>query len=320
MQTSNVHLSKKRIGFIQLLKWLSIPLVILALYYQLFVQFDFQSTKDIFLQDFSVNRLIFALLALALMPINLGIEALKWQKVLKYSHQLTYSKAWQSIFAGISLSIFTPKRVGEYAGRLLILPKDHLKAIPSLLVSNLSQSIANISLGLMSLVLFALNFSIHIEQFQWGILASVVLFVLLTVAYFNVRYVISLLKKWKWTKKWSHHIESIASFRFMDLSQVLTLSFLKYLVFIIQFVLLIAAFGVDLPWYWGLIAASCVFFVKTILPVPASVELAMRGSIALFFFSLLTTNQIGILVASIGLWIINLGVPALLGSLYISKN
>lgn len=304
----------------QIFKWMSIPLVVLALYYQLFVQFDFKEASQIFMDNFSGQTLFFGLLALLLMPVNLGLESLKWKTVLQKNQSLSFLDCWRGIFAGISISIFTPKRIGEYAGRILMLKEKQADAIAPLVVSNLSQSISNVSLGLISLLIFNLLFTLSIKQVAWGVVASVCFFILLVYLYFNLHLIYKFLKGWKVTRNLSQYVSSIRHYSQSVLVKLLGLSLLKYVVFISQFVLLIWAFGVQMPLFYGIIAASSVFFVKTLLPVPATVELAARGSIALFFFSQITQNHVGILVASIGLWILNLGLPAILGMYYISKN
>lgn len=304
----------------QLLKWISIPLVALALYYQLFVQFDYKDAVQIFLENVSIKTVLFGLLAFLLMPINLGLETIKWKKVLQQNQKIDFKECWKSIFAGITLSIFTPKRLGEYAGRLIILKEKHAEAVAPLLVSNLSQSISNVSLGLISLLIYSLLFTLSVKQLAWGLVASLSFFVVLIYLYFNLHLVYKFFRSWSLTRDYSKIIVSIRHYSNQILFELLGLSLLKYIVFISQFVLLIWAFGVQLPLFFGIIAASSVFFVKTLLPIPAGVELAARGSIALFFFNSITQNHVGILVASLLLWILNLGIPALIGLYYISKK
>jgi hypothetical protein len=59
------------------------------------------------------------------------------------------------------------------------------------------------------------------------------------------------------------------------------------------------------------------FFVLAAVPTVALTELGVRGSISIFFIGLVSTNILGILVSSFALWIINLVIPALIGSLFV---
>ncbi|MGH2644907.1 MAG: hypothetical protein ACRDE2_13220, partial [Chitinophagaceae bacterium] len=44
-------------------------------------------------------------------------------------------------------------------------------------------------------------------------------------------------------------------------------------------------------------------------------ELGVRGEIGLYFFGLLSANKIGIIAGTLGIWLINLVIPAIIGSL-----
>jgi hypothetical protein len=70
-----------------------------------------------------------------------------------------------------------------------------------------------------------------------------------------------------------------------------------------------------------------IYFVMAIIPTIALSELGIRGSVALYMFGLYFTlhglsamdfNQ-GILAASTLLWVVNLGIPAILGSIFVFR-
>lgn len=54
-----------------------------------------------------------------------------------------------------------------------------------------------------------------------------------------------------------------------------------------------------------------------VIPTLALTEIGVRGSVALFFLGLVSTNSIGIVTATFTLWIINLALPALIGSFFV---
>src|SRR3954463_14477474 len=58
-------------------------------------------------------------LALALMPGNWGLEARKWQVLLKPLERLTFFTSFKAILSGVAFSINTPNRIGEYGGRIV---------------------------------------------------------------------------------------------------------------------------------------------------------------------------------------------------------
>jgi hypothetical protein len=63
-----------------------------------------------------------------------------------------------------------------------------------------------------------------------------------------------------------------------------------------------------------------MYLAMAVIPTFALTEIGVRGSTAIFFIGLFSTNISGILSASIFLWIINLAVPAIIGSFLFSKS
>lgn len=320
MQTLYAKLIANQKEIYNVLKWATVPIVIGVLYYQLFVKIDYLEAWEVFQKSLSGETFLYFALSCILMPVNLGIEAVKWRLLIQKLHSISLQDALKSIFAGISLSIFTPKRIGEYAGRVLLLKQDRKNAVLSLFIGNLSQGLANLILGLLSFIFYFQHNQTFIKNTHLLLIGSIVLIILFSILYFNLKKIITKFQHISFFKKYKESISVVYRYHFTDLIKLLGLSLLKYIVFIAQFVFIILAFNIDIELFWGMISASCVFFIKTMLPIPASVELAARGSIAISFFEVYTNNHIGILVASILLWIINLAIPALIGSVYVSKT
>ena len=83
-------------------------------------------------------------------------------------------------------------------------------------------------------------------------------------------------------------------------------------------------FGVPIDLYMALLFISLIFFIITAIPTIVLTELGIRGSVALFLFGLyfkamhqnIEQLTIGILSSITFLWLINLCVPALLGTIF----
>jgi hypothetical protein len=52
-----------------------------------------------------------------------------------------------------------------------------------------------------------------------------------------------------------------------------------------------------------------------VLPTIAIAEIGLRGSVSLHFLGLLSDNTAGILAATVAIWLINLVLPAAIGSI-----
>ena len=93
------------------------------------------------------------------------------------------------------------------------------------------------------------------------------------------------------------------------------LSFFRWIIFALQYVLLLWAFGIQANLFLLIAAIGTIYFVQTILPAITFIEIGVRGNTALFFLGAFSTQKTGILLASFGLWGINLLIPALLGTI-----
>lgn len=56
---------------------------------------------------------------IALMFVNWSIEAVKWKLSVKKIQNVGFLKAFKAVLSGVSFSVSTPNRVGEYLGRVL---------------------------------------------------------------------------------------------------------------------------------------------------------------------------------------------------------
>ena len=62
---------------------------------------------------------------------------------------------------------------------------------------------------------------------------------------------------------------------------------------------------------------TVMFLALAIVPTIALAELGVRGKISIFLFGVFSPNTLGIVLTASSIWLINLVVPALAGSLFI---
>lgn len=99
------------------------------------------------------------LLVMLLMGVNWAIEARKWQILVRPFESLSFRKAFYSILAGVSISIITPNRIGEYGGRILYLKnKNRLRGVSVTGVGSLSQFTTTMLFGLLGCLYFMYAF------------------------------------------------------------------------------------------------------------------------------------------------------------------
>ncbi|MEZ5198630.1 MAG: lysylphosphatidylglycerol synthase domain-containing protein [Bacteroidales bacterium] len=279
--------------------------------------------------------LVFIAWIITLMIVNWGIESLKWQFLISKIERVPYWKAFEAVLSGVSVSVFTPNRIGEWFGRVFILEKANpWKGVFITIVGSLSQLLITIIVGVICLLFYIPTYyhdaPFYSDYIYYGILMlAFVLITALLLIFLNVTalpgFVSHLLNK-----RFVHvteYFSVISTFSTFELSTVLLLSFLRYCVFALQFYLLLMTFSVEIPLLHGLMIISLVFFIMTAIPTVTLAELGIRGSVALYFiglyferYSVLNDNiNIGILSASSSLWLINLAIPAILGTFFVFR-
>lgn len=260
-----------------------------------------------------------------LMLANWGIEVLKWKKLISGFSRITFGTALRSVLSGVALAIVTPARLGEYAGRLLgIEAADRAKAVLANGVGSIAQNIANISLGLVATVAYASMFlgankSTIIALI--GISLAVLGILLLVLSRLDV-FALSLHKyKHKpWIASLIKQAAFLGSYNAKDMLVVLGLSYSRYFVYAIQYVILVLICGVTSSPTYALIGVSVIFFIQSGIPLPPVLSVLARGELAIFIWAVFSDNVPAILSATFLLWFINLLVPAIVGALLIMKS
>ncbi|MFM1746247.1 MAG: hypothetical protein RLZZ630_2184, partial [Bacteroidota bacterium] len=89
--------------------------------------------------------------ALLLAPINWLIESEKFRMLIRPIHRLDIFTSYRAYLTGTSVSLFTPNRSGEFAGKILYLPAEH-RASGALLamVGSTAQLLVTMQAGLIA--------------------------------------------------------------------------------------------------------------------------------------------------------------------------
>jgi Lysylphosphatidylglycerol synthase TM region len=263
---------------------------------------------------------------LALMPLNWGIEARKWQIALGPVGGIRYRNAFKAVFTGAAVASFTPNRMGEYMGRILYIKEGHrTQAIALTIACSMAQLMTTLVVGLAGIFYVGLAphrpipGPIHL-QLALNILLGIVLVLLisLTFIYFGLSRVVNLVLKIPGAKKYEAYINVLENFDTKSLVWILFLSFGRYIVFMAQYCLVFPVFGMNASvWQVGG-GMSVVFLVMAVVPtVTFLTELGLRWEASIQVLELYSPNTVGIFAASFAIWLINLIIPALIGSLLI---
>ena len=315
--------SKKAISF--LLKISIVALALFFLYDQLksnisFRQFDLNNIFLTLKNNFSVLVLV-----IFLMFLNWFVESLKWRFLISKIEKVSIKTSLRAVFSGITVSSFTPNRVGEYGGRVFCLKHaDRIQGVLITVIGSMAQLIVTIVFGLVGILLLPNlmpSFDLFLKdlEFSYPIILFVVILLstLLILLFLNASVFTVLLSKFRFLTKFSKYSKVFSFYSSSELLEVLVYSFVRYIIFTSQYFILLNIFSVEVSYINSMILITTMLFVVSVIPTVAIAEIGIRGSVALFLFGLLSNNSIGILSATFSLWIINLVLPALIGIIFI---
>ncbi|MDP9229259.1 MAG: flippase-like domain-containing protein [Bacteroidota bacterium] len=257
-----------------------------------------------------------------LMLVNWSLEALKWKLSIQKIQPISFSKAFKAILSGVSFSVSTPNRMGEYVGRVLYMKEgNRLRAISLTIVGSMSQLIITLAMGSIGLI-FLMNKieSGEIISALWvRVLISGVIMALLilTVFYFRLSWLVKWMDRLPGTRRHVYLVKAIEDFNATLLWKLLSLSAIRFVVFGIQYYLLFRLFGVEISRLNSFWVISVIFLILAIIPTIALADLGLRGKVSLKLIGLFSVNDLGIGFSTVSIWFINLVIPAIVGSLLI---
>jgi hypothetical protein len=260
----------------------------------------------------------YLLFALLLVPVNLGIEARKWQRLAGSALPLTYAESVKSLLGGIAFSMITPNRIGEYPGRILFLArKNSTRLISVSVLGGCTQLLAVLIFGALGLIYY----NVHFPGLWPAVLlvGSLLITLLVWLFYWRFERWAPYLERLKWLRKFRMYGQMMGRFTTRQQTEILWLALLRFMVFTLQYYLMLRWMGIMIPLADGFFLGSLFFWAMAVIPSIALAELGIRGEVSLFLFHTFTANKLGILTATIGLWGVNLVIPALIGSILLLR-
>lgn len=261
----------------------------------------------------SGEDLLWLFLVILLLPVNLLLESIKWRKTTEKLEIISLKKSLAAVLTGMSTGFITPNKIGDIWGRLhWISSENREKGVGYLAINSLTQNLAIILLGLPSALMFFGLKHLPSNQYQMLLYFGGMLFILLAI-YYNL---VFLLKKNKigWINKYAEGIKRIST---PDLHKILGLAILRFLVFVVQFYALLHFWGIQISLFEAIITIPAYFLFVTFTPSIALSDAIIRSSYAVLFLSEVVNHPILISVAAISLWIINVVIPVISGTLLI---
>ncbi|WP_426669541.1 hypothetical protein ACPPVU_25415 [Mucilaginibacter sp. McL0603] len=256
-----------------------------------------------------------------LMVVNWVLESLKWQYLTRTLVKITTWEAIEAVFCGLTWAIFTPNRIGEYGGRVLFLPnRRRIHGVFAMAVGSFGQNVITNVLGLIALMWFAFTYQPINLWLAGGLSVGAIGFiVLILVFYFHIRWLVTLLNKIRFLKKYHRFFDIIGRYGFHELLNIMWFCLARFFVFSFQYYLVIHLLMPQIPVFQMMMMVFILFFIQSALPSLDLIDVGVRSMTASAFFVYITDQKLAVIAAVSSIWLINLIIPAILGSVFVLK-
>ncbi len=245
---------------------------------------------------------------LLLSVINYGLETTKW-KMLARLPGYSYSHYVKAFLSGCTISVFMPFRTGEYLGRIIHFPrKEWSRVIVSSVRSGLLQLLMTLLVGVLcTLAVIPTVQRLLAIPYIWAVVLSVLGMAGVVWAFTHIQSVLLWVAK-RFQLGWSTQHPQETNWK-----AALALSALRYLTFLIQYVILFYSMGISSPVVTiGLIPVFLL--IQTVVPTFFLSEVGLRVVVCSYLFA--SSNAV---MPIFTIYVVNVLLPALAGLLFIVK-
>ncbi|MFT4155067.1 lysylphosphatidylglycerol synthase domain-containing protein [Parafilimonas sp.] len=306
------------------------PSLFIALAYIIYrkvqTQPDLPQKIEILKGSFSAKNTWKIISLLSLLCMNWGIEARKWQLLMRPVEKVNFLTAIKAILSGLALSLFLPNGFGEYPGRALYMKEgNRLRSVALNVAGSMAQLIVTLVAGTASLI--------YLKNFSWGkaepveglsvlwlngIISMIILGTLvLLVTYFRLSWLTRLTEKIPFMQRYKYLIENVEALHWKELTRILSLSFIRFIVFAVQYIVVLRMFEVKISTVDAFCTTSVLFLFLAILPTIPFADIGIRGEAGRQLFGMVMPDAFGIIVTIAVIWFVNLIIPSAAGSLFL---
>ncbi|MNK47365.1 hypothetical protein D3C87_661750 [compost metagenome] len=260
-------------------------------------------------------------LVVLLMFVNWLLEAAKWKYLMSHIEAISFYRAIESVFCGLTMAIFTPNRLGEYGGRVFFLsPKRRIVGVVAMSVGSIGQLVLTNVFGAIAACFFIYRF-IPIDRVLFIAVVFLAVFFCLffIVFYFNIKWLNGILLSFKFTRKYKKFYSILGRYRRRELLRIIGYCMARYLVFSSQYFILFIWLIPGLH-YADIVMMTCLLFlVQSALPSLDLFDVGIRSVTAVELFKHVTDQHVAVIACTASIWLINIIIPAILGAYFVFK-
>jgi hypothetical protein len=289
-------------------------------YHQITAQQSLSLQWQTFVKITASKGYVSLIFVLWLMLLQWMLEAVKWKILLKDIVNVSLTKAFRTILSGITVSVVTPNRLGEFAGRVVHLPNGtRVEGTVFTFMGNLAQLIVTCLVGGIALFIgydqlkLQLGSEESIYTVDLLLILSPFAVLILILVYFSSSWVLKKLGHWKLLNAFSVHLLVLSRTSNRRLAYVLFLSFIRYGIFILQYLIVFRFTGLNNSFLDLTMGVSVMFLWLSIVPTFSFMEMGVRWQFALLLFPVIGAIPLAIPIAVTIIWLVNFIIPAFLG-------
>ena len=312
--------AKKLLSY--LLKFGILVLAAWYIYHRILKNHDNITNFERLVAHVTYNKVLFTLIAVVvLMMVNWVLESLKWWHLTRRLSPMSVWKAIEAVFCGLTWAVFTPNRIGEYGGRVMFLPnRKRIHGVFAMAVGSFGQNVITNVLGAAASIWFLYTFIHPKDWIMLGavVIAAVVMAAMLTF-YFNIKWMVSLLNRIKFLHKYHRFFDIMGTYKTAQLLNIMWFCLARFFTFTFQYYLIIHLLIPQIPLYQMSLLMFVFFFIQSAIPSLDLIDIGVRSITADRLFSYVTDQHIAIVVAFSIIYITNMIIPAILGSIFVFK-
>ena len=254
--------------------------------------------------------------ALALAPANVGLETYRWWRLVRrLNPAVTYRDALGAVLGGYPLGLLTPGRVGEYVGRAALLRGVPAGQAAALTLGEKMATLAAVLVGGLAALAHFLTVVMPPSPLWWPLAVFSALWaggLLLAILYpSGAGRALGAVLPFRRVREALRAFDAIPQ---REAGVLLGLSFVRYVVFAGQFALLAAAFAPEAAPAALAAGVALTLFAKSAVHSVTLGDLGIREGAAVYFLGAYGVAPGAAVDASLGVFAINLLMPALVGA------
>ncbi len=249
------------------------------------------------------------ILCFLLVPLNWYFEWIKWELLVKSINEEKNPNKLTAFVSGIVSSFLTPAFSGNFLGRIIYFESNNRwKLTVYSMVANFSQFAVSMVFGALAGIVLLQEKTYYFGKNSSWIFGLVAISSVL-IYFFGETFAAPV------------KIQRIQSMVLLvkkgpSRIKIIGFSFLRYLVFLLQFSLALSAFGVHFEWI-SILWIALVYMAVTLTPSLFFGKIVMRESIAVSILSLAGIATVPVLLASLTTWLFNLLIPTFVSVFFI---